>query len=116
MEDEYLRDNREGGEDGGGCDCPPPTCPPDCKCHDCDYKSEDRPFIATTLEPFNRFNSKGVAMDCSGGKRGTMNITIPRYLAMNFYFEKDNMVSAGKKFVMNVCQTGEVVPVAIYEE
>lgn len=93
------------------------SCPPDCKCHDCDYKSEDRPFIATTIEPFDRFNSKSVAMDCSsgGGDRGIEYLCIPRYLATNFHFEKNNMVPAGKQFVINVLQNGGLAVVAIYE-
>jgi hypothetical protein len=92
----------------------PQTCPPDCKCHDCDYDSEDKPFVATTVEPFDRFNSKSVAMDC-GGKRGIQNLCIPRYLAMNFHFEKDNMVPEGKQFVINVLKNGGLAVVAIYE-
>ena len=89
--------------DGDSCTCPqlcdPSLCPP------------VYPFVSTTVEAFDRFNSKGVMFSCG------VRVNIPRYLATNFQFDSNNMVSAGKSFVMNVLnnRNGEIVPVAIYE-
>lgn len=101
-----MADEDKDASGGGGCS-------PDCKCNDCDYDSKNNPFIATTVEPFDRFNSKSVMMDC--GDRGIIPLSIPRYLATNFHFEKDNMVPSGKNFVVVVCQGGELAVVSIYE-
>lgn len=93
-------------EEGGGCS-------PDCKCQSCTFSEDMLPFVATNVEPFDRFNSKSVQMDC--GDRGIIGINVPRYLATNFHFNKDNMVPEGKKFVIVPCITGELACVSIYE-
>lgn len=93
-----------GNIDGGGnADLPDHT-------HECPIEP---PFVGVTIEPFNRFHPIGVNFEC--GKFGVVACNIPRYLSTNFHFDKENMVPAGKKFVMLVVEGSGIVPVSIID-
>lgn len=75
------------------------------------------PFIVTTLEEFDRFDSRRVRCMC--GPFGEKTISIPRYMATSFPFNANGKVAAGKKFVghtMNDNTGSEICLLAIHED
>ena len=83
----------------------------------CDCEPVVYPFIVTTIEEFNRFDSRRVRCEC--GPFGVKTISIPRYMATSFPFDSNGRVSAGKKFIGHTMydNTGsQICLLAIHED